>query len=354
MADYLKLVLHEAPEALFPPNKAAEIIEFGNKIPPGFGQSIFGFECRLAGKEAPVDFATGLYHTNQGPSMVEEIIKHHLFISYAQGDSSWRRINDLIQLYIKERSLFNTWLENIIFEFDEETFAQTYPLPCVFLGIRPASLLQPERRATKNDVYPVIIKGLERVAGQTIPLCHREALQDTLDLLPEQAILFQAGAMLSREHSRIRICIRHMTMEETLSFLTSASWPGDMQALQFIAEIIKDLFHHTALSIDISDQLLPKIGIESYFYKKRQPIQEPKWKEAVSFLVREGFCAEDKGGQLLAYPAREEYFPMYSAAQKDRYPLIMLRGLHHLKFVVDGSPSINTKAYLYGRVFPMK
>lgn len=359
MEKCLNLVLSDTPESIINSKNVAELMDMGKKLPPGFSNFQFGFECRLGQEDTPVDLFVGLSKKKHGYSKIEEIIQHPIFLEHSQNNRSWERLVQLINEYKKNHRLLSRWLDNIILEFDEQTFSQAHPVPSIFMGIRPHSPLYPERRATSSEIYRVILHGLEGVMDKKMPMSLKSSLKEFIRYLPKQANIFQVGAMISRKYSTIRVCIRDIRIKKILSFVQDSYWSSDISSLQYVTDVLGGVFDSSVLSLDIGDGVHPRIGIECYFQKKQQPSRELRWEEILSLLVKERLCTQEKARGLLSFPARQEYYPNFtdqkSRSNKERkeYPLLMLRGLHHLKFTTDLEDDVSAKAYLFARVLPM-
>ena len=100
------------------------------------------------------------------------------------------------------------------------------------------------------------------------------------------------------------------------------------------------------LSFDVTDEILPQIGIEGSF--PRQPPRESRWNVLLERLVARNLCSPTKRDALLAWPG---YDTFWTAAP--RWPVAELgprgaciRLLSHLKLVCAPDRDPEAKAYL--------
>lgn len=205
-----------------------------------------------------------------------------------------------------------------------------------------------------------MVRGLEIIREKRLPGETRKTLRRIYRQLTPPAIILFVGAMLSRHTTAVRICIRHTDGTKIISFLKSTGWKGDYKALAHVTGVWCNIFDHFALCIDVTADILPKIGIECYFHQKKQPNQEKRWKMLVERLVAEGICAPGKGEGLLSFTARKQFFhtPVFeddtnSPTRLPRHPLAVTRGLHHLKFIIEPVKPLSVKAYLWAGVKAM-
>ena len=368
MADYLALALDGAPRDLFSPDEMARLNALGKKLPPGFGDFLFGFECRLGEGDPAVDLAMGTPQYNLCRDLIKGILEHHLFNVHARVNSVWEKLKTLIEGYLGNDPALSKCLENIILEFDRETAGDDHPVPGVFLGLRPYSRLagnqlgdnatrRPVPRVTPGAAYRAMVRGLEIIGGNRLPGETRKTFRRIYRQLTPPAIILYAGAMLSRHTTAVRICTRHIDGTDIISFLKSTGWKGDYKTLAHVTGVWGDIFNHFILNIDVAADILPKVGVECYFHQKKQPNQEKRWKKLVEQLIAEGICAAGKGEGLLSFTARKHFFPTpvfeddpNSPTRLPRHPLVMTRGLHHLKFIIEPEKPLSVKAYLWAGV----
>ena len=368
MADYLAIALDKVPRELIGPDALADLIALGKKLPPGFGKLLFGFECRLGENEPSVDIAASLAGDNFRRDMFKELLEHPLFNIHARFSPAWENLRTLINGYLDKNSILSKCLQNIILEFDRETASENHPLPGVFLGLKQyveLAEIRLKENATQNTnfgvSYRAMSKGLDIIGGNKISIETRKTLEKFYRQLTPPTTIFQAGVMLSRNTTPVKICIGNIERIQIISFLKSIGWQGDYKTLEQVIGIWGNMFDDFGLSIDISAGILPKLGLECYFHPKKQSDQARHRHMLVERLVRESLCTSGKGEALLSFNTREQYFPTpvfedsnYSTPVRlPRYPLLMIRGLYHLKFIIELEKPLSVKAYLWARVKPI-
>jgi hypothetical protein len=129
-----------------------------------------------------------------------------------------------------------------------------------------------------------------------------------------------------------------------LSYLQSMS-PEMAPAVTKAAPIFEGV-ERLHLSFDVTDTILPRIGIEGSF--PRQPSREPRWQAVFERLVQSGICSPGKREAVLAWPGYDTFW-----TAPEGWPVAdlgprgaCLRTLSHLKVVCRPDRELEAKAYL--------
>lgn len=143
--------------------------------------------------------------------------------------------------------------------------------------------------------------------------------------------------MLARKSDLARICIRNISPEATLEYLTALNWQGSIDGLKQTLEQLSTYADRIDLDIDVGESILPKIGLECYLEK--QPKFNPKWQLFLDYLVEAGFCTEQKRASLLNYTGYVRKTNKSSSNNSEKafslanfgYEGIFFKGPHHVK-----------------------
>lgn len=274
MSDAAIAAARALPRELIGEDAIAPIADAASTLPAGAAFSMFGFELPLGDARAEADFLASFHRAAGGPALLASI--HHPIASL------W------------DESFDHVWLE-----FDVRRGATA--IPSVFF-------------------WPLASGALERTLGALG--CSIAGVRACLDALPSGAEVFQAGAMLSRPASPVRLCIRKL--DDVQSYLDSAGFPPapDLEWLRACAPVV-------LLNIDADRN--PRLGFECY---------APRWRALLDALVARGACTPAKRDALLRVRGTDPAnlgFPRASAFQ---------RRIHHVKVVLTPTGAIEAKAYI--------
>src|SRR3954469_3953052 len=224
----------------------------------------------------------------------------------------------------------SVWLE---FDLDREPGGAGPPAPVVCAklpsGTAPGWLV--------NTLLPAL-QGGDLASGQ------HAAILACLNALPPSASLLYVFSLRARGSDAIRLEIFGLEPAAMLAYLRSLA-PETVPAVAEAATIFAGV-ERLHLSFDVTDGILPRIGIEGSF--PRQPSREPRWEAFFERLVRRGLCSPEKRDAALAWPGYDTFW-----TAPERWPVaalgprgICLRILSHLKVVCCPDREPEAKAYL--------
>lgn len=353
LTDYLRLMQANIPIALISEEQWARILPLGQVLPSAV-TTFFGFECRLGQPEANADFLVCadaseagrrvLAANAYGIDLPEELFDHPVWQRIREFSTNWE--SEISPLYEKVQ---NVWLEFDVAEPD----AESIPVPSAFFG--PSPLFAAPAVEENHPHAWVWQQALVLLLGQPVSESLKTNLMRCFEHLPEQAYVFQIGLMLARQWDGVRLCIRDIAPAAIVPYLSCIGWQGDGDALQALLNDLSNRVDRIDLDIDISDRVLPKIGLECYL--RKQPKFEPRWIQFLDFLVLRGFCLPQKHQALLQYPGyirrrmNPDLWPSniskLSGLLGSAYEWVIFKGLHHIKLVYQESKVKEAKAYLY-------
>jgi len=311
--------------------------------------SMFGFECRLGDNNPAADLAFSIL-----PDMVALLKDIDSENKFWPENSIWKGVSTVINCLegpeLKE-VIGLLWLE-----FDMWEHVNEVPAPGVFFSFEKY-LRHNRLKLSKEDTIKKLLSASERVfsslRGRYFFEKIRPAFAEALRLLPERAMLFQAGTMTSRPGEYIRICIQNITPEEIVTFLERMKWPGSLEELYTLLHTLSDFSGIIILALDLGEVILPKVGIEISFSEEKISKGEPKWKGFLNYLTDEKLSTQKKADALLTYPGY-----VLESSDKGFWPLnlqnaslfwgksIFINTLDHFKIVYQKDCPLEAKAYL--------
>ncbi len=324
LADFLGPVAPALDRALIGPPALATIRDLAARLPAALGLSLFGFECDLADPRPAADFLVSCTRRGGGPALLAAVAAAHGYDAVARFAAAWAAHLD------------DVWLEFDLRHGDA-------PTPSVFFA--PAAWCGPACVADAE-------RGLRALDDARPPA----ALAAVVEAIPRHAGLFQVGRMLARPEAPVRLCIGPMLPAVAADFLAAIAHPAAPRAIGVIMRLASSV-DAVAVGLDL-DGAAPgaRLGIECYrrsMQLARHGAGEARLLEA---LRAEGACTAAKARALARYPgyasvcgSPDTWPPSLDAPVRfatDGSESFLVRRLHHVKVVVDGTSPLRAKAYL--------
>ncbi|WP_066655977.1 MULTISPECIES: prenyltransferase/squalene oxidase repeat-containing protein [unclassified Sphingomonas] len=244
-ADVIALLEPLTDEA-FVPRAVATTLELARRMPP---VACGGFEFSLTNEAAPVDLMQCHVLDTAGIGRLIEMIA-------ARPDAESQPWPWLHALITGDRvGIASIWLE-----YDADAPADVPP--SIFLEFDSLSPPSPERVHALLDAMPLA----DRAAKSTVVRALTMAL-------PDAAHVSHLGAMFSRADTPLRLNIKRMRSSELTPFLAQIGLDARPEAA---TRIIADAYRAT-VCLDVTDRLLPRLGIEYLF--STWPAREEGWRD---------------------------------------------------------------------------
>jgi hypothetical protein len=292
-----------------------------------------GFECRLGARQSRVDFHVGVLQRIT-PNLPENFRAH----------PAWRFMDDFCREWVEPGSALERGISHVVLEFDIRLHAAPVPVPCVFLALKP------EVSRDAQGLIEIILRklGVPHASGL------RAMVRRCLDALPSGAGISYLGAMVSRATELIRLNVAGMAPDIFLDYLGRIGWTGPVNELDSSARRAMAHVDYIELAFDLSDVVLPRIGLECFL--RKQPPEEPRWPALLDHLVAEELCSRAKRQALLSWPGLLQRSTLPGAWPRslmwgelflqDRAWSVFMRRLNHVKLVHEAGRPVEAKAYL--------
>jgi len=188
--------------------------------------------------------------------------------------------------------------------------------------------------------------------GTLLPALQSDPLSDVqralivacLDALPGSAHLLYVFSLRARGSNAVRLEIFGMEPSQMPDYLRRVA-PGSASVVAEIAPWFEGV-ERLHLSIDVAEEVLPRIGIEGSF--PRQPKREPRWQELLTRLETRGLCSPAKRDAALAWSGYDSFW-----TRPESWPIaeigprgFCIRALSHVKVVCRPDRAPEAKAYL--------
>ena len=356
LAQYLDLILPHIPVPLVSEAVYGNIRLLAQHIPGALAFSTFGFECRLGDPVANADFLFSFDSGNSGPEILAGKLPESDFPSAFFEYPVWRRIRDFGTMWADPPSLLHESIDDVWLEFDMHSFPEA-SFPSLFFGPldRFDRAGSGSNQYKREDLSNLVESVYERVLEMSPSPGARKTWQTCFKMLPRVKSLFQVGIMLGRPGANgIRICVLLPSASAVIHYLNTVNWPGDIKKLEPVLQEISPWYDSLALHLDVGEEILPKIGIECKFLKRRGPDLEPHWHDFLGFLTERGLCVSEKRDALLAFPGYAptdpDLSPLPLKLLADRLAMIyrsfFVRTIYHIKLVYNEKQEWEAKGYL--------
>ncbi|ACY13423.1 hypothetical protein [Haliangium ochraceum] len=344
--DYIGVLANDLPDMLVSPASRDKMVEIGNYL-PGSMTRFFGFECRLDDLQGNADVLVCVSPYDQERSILADRCPSIHLPAKLWDEPVWRRVRAFAEAWNDAQHTLHDEVLNVWLEFDLHTHEQPWRAPSVFFGARADDKHAQEWMGT--TALPLLRPSGLGAALQT-------SLSRCIEALPASAYVFQTGLMLSREDSPVRICIKDLPSDATVSYLQRVGWDGDFSGLERILAPLRGLVDRIDLDLDLLDGVGPKVGLECSFAGKPLPEKEPRWGRFIEHLVEQGLCEAALAQPILSYPriyseaAPKQHWPSalrsLSALLGSQFLSTIVCNLHHVKISYHSQAGAQAKLYL--------
>lgn len=288
---------------------------------PASTSEFLGFETRLGSRDGPTDCALNL-----NPAALEWLAGRTAGVAAPTG-AVWDNIRAFLDLWSATSLKPGTDLTRIWLEFDQafDPLGTPAMLPNLMFGYFPGGHDPLRTREWLID------RAIPAALGAPLPAPTRARLEAGLDHCAE-ADDVQIGLMSARAIPAVRLCVFDLAPEALPTLARAVGWEGDVSRIAALVEAFRPHADFVGLHFDIAHTALPRIGIEPGFTASswaRQPHREPRWQGQLDVLAAEGALTPEKREALLGWPGHE-------VLTLGSRPVALLRGLSHLKLVLDG------------------
>lgn len=283
-----------------------------------------GFEARLGAADGATDCALNL----------TAAALPWLLHGASPVGAEWDRIRAFLRLWQDSAALPGRDLTRVWLEFDQA--AAPALLPNLMFGYWP------RRHEALRTRRWLVDRAIPAALGAPLPAGTRKLLERGLDA-SAAADDFQIGLMSARAMPAVRLCVFDLPPADLPDLVAAIGWTGNVARLAALIEAFRPHADFVGLHFDLAAQALPRVGIEPGFAAsswQRQPHLEPRWAGQFDVLQREGALSEAKRAALLAWPGHDRLIV-------EGRPTALLRGLSHVKLVLNGDGSSEAKGY-YG------
>lgn len=307
--------------------------------------SIFGFESRLDLDEAASDFLFATNLTSGGRDFLRkssEVFSEHF-------PAAWQAIENFCGRWADPANVLFTGADDVWFEFDVSSGGAQSRTPSFFFG--PRIGLEPDEPPLRKTSR-ILIEGFLALRGTPLSASLKEELERLLGILPEHARIFQAGLMLSRPDSPIRICIDNLSPSELNDCIRDYHGTECAASVEAALEPFQASLISVKPSFDLGRQKRARVGLECYAAVPQREAKPAAWQPMLRHLKETGLCTRARYDVLLELPP---FVPPNESSLNDGDQLLSsLVGrewgyslkLHHVKLTVQPGTAPSAKSYI--------
>ncbi|MBF0516338.1 MAG: hypothetical protein HQK97_04340 [Nitrospirae bacterium] len=213
------------------------------------------------------------------------------------------------------------------------------PVPGVYFNVRQVSGNSEDKMKESNGAeYKLVIGVLEQLRGRPLRNEVSSRLRKCFEALPKASTVDHAGIMLSRNQNVARMVLT-IDKETLQDYLVEIEYPGSIQeVLELTAEFGQ--FANIRYIIDVSDTVLPKIGMECLVLNDNGD-NKSVWERLLGYLVARSLCIPQKMDALLSWPGHAS-----ALLASDLWPSYIIRRISHIKIVCQNKGPLEAKGYL--------
>ena len=229
-------------------------------------------------------------------------------------------------------------------EYDIDTTGRgSHPEPGVFLYPTEQALVGDRSQPRLRDLG-VLVDAVASAAGRELGAAQRRTAGEIFLAMEPDTFVQSAGAFPSRG-SGLRLALRPFrTTDRLMVFLERAGWPGQHP---FVASTVsryeeRGAFAYLGVHLDVqADGVGPALGLSFYAPGAHWVKDIRHWLPLVDGIRDDAMAVPEKLSALVnSWSATETLFDASG-------PFMLVRGIHHIKFMVTGGRIEQVKAYVF-------
>jgi hypothetical protein len=333
LREVLQSLLDDLPGVLLDTSGRRDLLGAAAPLPHVLSRRSLGLELRLQGAPGGDMFAAVVPTAPDGRVLLEVLRGGGL-----GADPATRRLADALSQWRTGTGWLADSCAFLLLEIDAtRRTGDAFPPPCVYLAPRGANDADPGADCSANafhrDPAGLVAALAELSACSADPAATRE-LARMLELLPDGAELFAAGAMLSRASSRApRIAVRRIYPDKLEGLLAGLGRDRAARTLAPLADVLAPHLTNLCIALDLGPHSSDAVGLELYAGSYWSEGKQSGWTELLSALVDRGLADAERAAAAASLPRRGD------AA----HPTV---GLSHVKLTAKADGLAPSKLYI--------
>jgi hypothetical protein len=356
-AKYLSIVESSISEDLISSENFNEMQKLASRF-TGSITSFFGFESHLNSPKARADYLFAVSSMSGEREALANLIREKVLPTEFISNLEWQNTCNFVLEWANRGSILYHNVLGMWFEFDMVENSPETPVPCIFLHTIPLRITKEE---DTEKIHWLTKRALPLVTGKEIPEKIEQNLFQAIQQLPKNALIMDAGVMLSRPTVGVRLIIAKIHPDQIVPYLTKLGWSEENEQLPVLLKELQQNVTRIVLHITITENGIDqKIGLECSFASDRYHL-ETGWSSFFNYLVKKGLCLPEKKDALLQFTGVEQEdtkrdfnTTMYRPTVKienDDFSGALVRYISHIKLVYEPNHELYAKAYPGVRLF---
>ena len=356
-AQYLSSVESYIPEELISSQNYTEMKKLASYFIGGI-TSFFGFESRLNSPEARADYLFAVSSQKGEREALANLIRSGELPEEFMNKPEWQNACKFVLEWVNPDSILYNKVLGLWFEFDMIEKSSETPVPCIFLHTTPLRIDTPEDMKKFTWLTDT---ALPLLTGHHVSENIERQLLQAVQQLPEGAVLMDAGVMLSRSTSGVRLIIARICPTKIIPYLTALGWSDDNKEVPTLLKELGQQVTRLVLHINITETGIDsKIGLECSFSPDLYHL-ETRWSAFFDYLVKKRVCLPEKKEAAITFPGVEQEDPSYNfnltsykAAARlsdSDFSSALVRYISHIKLIYKTNSPLEAKVYSGVRLF---
>ena len=313
------------------------LLECAGKMPVTLAAFPFGLEVPLHDPELRVDFGVSLVGESHTSA-------HYQKIGNADNaDRSTRALAWILDETERGDSMLRRVVGNkMLLEYDIDIAEEPNPSePGIFLYPVDDVLAAGTQRI---DELRTIHNALIYAGGWSEDAAEWKHIKRLYEVLSPNTLLKAFGTFPSRKRT-MRIAVTGFkTASDVAAYLVQAGWPGNASVVSEIVAYFTDCkaFAHLGIHFDMTaDGVGPGLGLSLFAQEKEWLKDINSWLPAINAIGEQNFARQDKLDELAQWSTGSATF------MTDSGPMMLVRGIHHLKLSIVPDKVEQAKAYVF-------
>ena len=322
------------------------LLERVHPLPTTLAALPFGFELPLQDSRPRADFGAPVVGGSRSAGFFEEAGR-----SEGASPSTVGLARLLAETEAEDSPLRRVTGRMVGLEYDiDTTGSDPHPEPGVFLFPIDQALVGDRSQPRLRDLG-MVIDAVASAAGQNLHAAQRRTAEEIYLAMEPDTFVQSTGAFPSRG-SGLRLAVAGFrTTGSVMAFLERADWPGPHP---FIASTVsryeeRGAFAHLAVHLDVqTDGAGPALGL-SFCAQDAHWLKDIRhWLPLIDGIGEDRLAVPEKLSALAdSWSGTEALFGASG-------PLVLMRGIHHVKFTVTGDRIEQVKAYVFMLVLMLR